>query len=284
MLRTIVSTSLRQPFLVLALAVALLVVGYRNLRNAPLDVFPEFAPPLVEIQTEAPGLSTEEVESLVTVPLENALNGTPYLKTIRSKSVLGLSSIVLIFQDGTDLMQSRQLVQERLAVEALASAGGRQAAGDPLAAVVDQPRAEDRHLVREALADGDDGAGQVDDPSAADGRPGVANVAIWGERDRQYQVLVDPERLRAHGLTLADVERAAGDAAMVSGGGFVDTPNQRLAGAARLDRSSPPKTWPARWSPFATVRRCGWATWPTSSRVIRRRSATPSSTTCPGCC
>ncbi len=73
---------------------------------------------MVEIQTEAPGLSTEEVESLVTVPLENALNGTPNLKTIRSKSVLGLSSIVLIFQDGTDLTESRQLVGERLAIEA----------------------------------------------------------------------------------------------------------------------------------------------------------------------
>ena len=118
MLRTIVQTSLRQPFLVLALAAALMVWDTGTCRNAPLDVFPEFAPPLVEIQTEVPGLSTEEVESLVTVPLENALNGTPDLKTIRSKSVLGLSSIGLIFQDGTDLTQARQLVNERLAIEA----------------------------------------------------------------------------------------------------------------------------------------------------------------------
>jgi Cu/Ag efflux pump CusA len=83
MLRAIVSTSLRQPFLILGIAAALLVMGYRNLRNAPLDVFPEFAPPLVEIQTEGPGLSTEEVENLITVPLENAFNGTPNLKTIK---------------------------------------------------------------------------------------------------------------------------------------------------------------------------------------------------------
>src|SRR5688572_5598474 len=114
----LVTTSLRLRVLVLALSVVLILVGVRTARTAPLDVFPEFAPPLVEIQTEAPGLSTEEVESLVSVPLENALNGTQGLKTIRSKSVLGLSSVVLIFQEGSDLMRARQLVQERLTVEA----------------------------------------------------------------------------------------------------------------------------------------------------------------------
>ena len=114
----LVSTSLKLRVVVLALSVLLIVVGVRSLQTAPLDVFPEFAPPLVEIQTEAPGLSTEEVESLVTMPIENALNGTPWVKTIRSKSVLGLSSVVLIFQSGTDLIRARQLVQERLAAEA----------------------------------------------------------------------------------------------------------------------------------------------------------------------
>src|SRR5580698_8802984 len=114
----LVTTSLKLRVLVLALSVVLIIVGMRTLEKAPLDVSPEFAPPLVEIQTEAPGLSTEEVESLISMPLENALNGTPWLKTIRSKSVLGLSSVVLIFQDGTDLIRARQLVQERMAAEA----------------------------------------------------------------------------------------------------------------------------------------------------------------------
>ena len=229
MLRAIVSTSLRQPFLILGLAAALLVMGYRHLRNAPLDVFPEFAPPLVEIQTEGPGLSTEEVESLLTVPLENALNGTPHLKTIRSKSVLGLSSIVLIFQDGTDLMQARQLVQERLAVEASRLPT---VAKPP---VILSPLSSTSRVLKIGMWS--DKLSQMEMTELAKWTirprlmavPGVANVAIWGERDRQYQVLVDPERLRAHGLTIADVERAAGDAALVSGGGFVDTPNQRLA-------------------------------------------------------
>src|SRR5215470_7762895 len=114
----LVSTSLRLRVVVLALSILLIVFGIRTLETTPLDVFPEFAPPLVEIQTEAPGLSTEEVESLISVPLENALNGTIGLKTLRSKSVLGLSSVVLIFDQGADLMRARQLVAERLTVEA----------------------------------------------------------------------------------------------------------------------------------------------------------------------
>jgi Cu/Ag efflux pump CusA len=112
----LVATSLRLRVLVLAASVVLMIEGIRTAQNAPLDVFPEFAPPLVEIQTEAPGLSTEEVEALVSVPLENAVNGVSGLKTLRSKSVLGLSSVVLIFQEGTDLMTARQLVNERLAL------------------------------------------------------------------------------------------------------------------------------------------------------------------------
>ncbi|NNE01471.1 MAG: efflux RND transporter permease subunit [Pirellulaceae bacterium] len=235
MLRTIVRSSLQQPFMILALAAALLVVGYRNLSNAPLDVFPEFAPPMVEIQTEAPGLSTEEVESLVTVPIENSLNGTPDLATIRSKSVLGLSSIRLIFQDGTDLMQARQLVGERLSIEASRLP---KVANPP---VILSPLSSTSRVLKIGIwsdvdSDGEEVMSQMDMTELARWTirprlmavPGVANVAIWGQRDRQYQVLVDPERLRANNLTLADIERAAGDAAVVSGGGFVDTPNQRL--------------------------------------------------------
>ena len=117
-MRWLVAVSLRNRIVVVALAMLLVVAAVRTLRTTPLDVFPEFAPPLVEVQTEAPGLSTEEVESLVTLPLENALNGTVGLATIRSKSVLGLSSVVLVLKEGSDLMAARQVVQERLSVEA----------------------------------------------------------------------------------------------------------------------------------------------------------------------
>ena len=118
MLQALVSTSLKLRGVVIVLALLLLIVGVRTLPATQLDVFPEFAPPLVEIQTEAPGLSTTEVESLVTVPLENAMNGLNSLKTLRSKSVLGLSSVILIFQPNADLMVARQLVQERLTLAA----------------------------------------------------------------------------------------------------------------------------------------------------------------------
>ena len=117
-MRWLVETALRLRILVVALAIVLIGVGLRSADDVPLDVFPEFAPPVVEIQTEVPGISTEEVESLVTVPIENSLNGIPFLQTVRSKSVLGLSSVRLIFAEGTDLLTARQLVQERLATVA----------------------------------------------------------------------------------------------------------------------------------------------------------------------
>ncbi|HEX4132744.1 MAG TPA: efflux RND transporter permease subunit [Pirellulales bacterium] len=225
----LVSTSLRLRVLVIAASVVLIVVGVRTLETTPLDVFPEFAAPLVEVQTEAPGLSTEEVESLISMPLENALNGTPWLKTIRSKSVLGLSSVVLIFQTGTDLIRARQLVQERLATEASRLPA---VARPP---VVLSPLSSTSRVLKIGMTSTK--LSQMDMTILARWTirprlmsiPGVANVAIWGQRDRQLQVLVDPERLRAHSITLGTVERAATEATSLVGGGFVDTPNQRLA-------------------------------------------------------
>jgi CzcA family heavy metal efflux pump len=226
MLRWLVEHSLRGRVVVLALAALLLVLGVRAAREAPLDVFPEFAPPRVEIQTEAPGLSTEEVEALVTLPLEQALNGVSWLTTIRSKSVLGLSSIDLRFQPGTDLMRARQLVQERLPAVLLPAVARPPHILPPLSSL---SRALKIGVTSESLS-------QMELSELAKWKirprlmavPGVANVAIWGQRDRQLQVLVDPSRLAANGVTLAEVVRAAGDAAVIGAGGFVDTPNQRL--------------------------------------------------------
>src|ERR671910_2180724 len=114
-MRWIVSRSLRFRWLVLFAATAMMVYGIAQIPSAKVDVFPEFAPPRVEIQTIALGNSSSEVEELITVPIENQLNGLPGLDQLRSKSVSQLSSIQLIFDRGTDELQARQIVQERLA-------------------------------------------------------------------------------------------------------------------------------------------------------------------------
>jgi CzcA family heavy metal efflux pump len=228
-MRWIVDTALRLRFVVVALALVLLVAGARVARDTPLDVFPEFAPPLVEMQTEAPGLSTSEVEALVTVPIEAAMNGMAGLKTLRSKSVLGLSSVVLIFDDGTDLLAARQLVQERLV---------RIATSLPATAhppVILSPLSSLSRVLKIGITS--ERLSQIELTTLAKWTirprlmsvPGVANVAIWGQRDRQLQVLVDPSRLRASNVTLAEVVTAAREGTSTAAGGFLETPQQRLA-------------------------------------------------------
>jgi len=225
----LISTSLRLRLVIAVLSAVLIVFGVRTLEKASLDVFPEFAPPQVEIQTEAPGLSTEEVESLISMPLEQALNGIPFLTTIRSKSVLGLSQVRMFFEEGTDLIRARQLVQERLAIEVTRLPT---VARPP---VMMAPHSSMSRILMVGMTSKK--LSQMDLTLLARWtiRPrlmaisGVANVAIWGQRDKQFQVLVDPERLRDMQVSLAQVEQTAADAAALTGGGFVDTPNQRLA-------------------------------------------------------
>ena len=229
MLRWLISTSLRLRVAVVALMAIVLIVGFNIVSRTPMDVFPEFAPPYVEVQTEVPGLSTAEVEALVTVPIENALNGTAWVQTIRSKSVMGLSSVVLFFKQGVDLNAARQMVQERLS---LAAESLPNVAKPP---VMLQPLSSTSRALKIGISS--ETLNQMEMTSLAKwiirprlvSIPGVANVAIWGERDRQLQVLVDPDRLRAHDVTLEQVEQAAGDAVELLGGGYLDTPNQRLA-------------------------------------------------------
>lgn len=229
MLAWLVRSALQQRVIVLVLAAILVVLGLRASTDVPLDVFPEFAPPIVEVQTEAPGLSTEEVESLITVPIETQVNGVPGIATLRSKSVLGLSSVVLLLERGADVFRARQMVQERVTQ---AQARLPAAARPPIMLA---PLSSTSRAMKIGIS-----SKKLDQMELSElvrwtirprlmFVPGVANVAMWGMRDRQLQVLVDPDKLRAAGVTLNELRLATGDAVLVGGGGFVDNANQRLA-------------------------------------------------------
>src|SRR6266576_1466041 len=249
MMRWIVGWSLKFPLLVLALAVAMISVGITQIRSTPVDALPEFAPPYVEVQTEALGLSASEVEELITLNLEELLNGTPWLQTMRSTSVPGLSSITLIFQPGTDIIRARQLVSERLSLAyALPNVAQPPVILPPLSAtsramIVGLSSKQVSPIQMSVLA-------RWNIRPALLSVPGVANVAIWGMRDRQLQVLVDPQRLQAQHVTLDQIISTTGISLWVSpltflnastpgSGGWIDTPQQRLEVRHVLPISSP---------------------------------------------
>ncbi len=229
MLRKLITHAVNGRMIVLFLSLTLILLGLNTLSKAPLDVFPEFAPIKVEIQTEAPGLSTEETEQLISMPLEQALNGTPQLKTLRSKSVLGLSSVVLLFEEGTDLFQARQYVQERLTLAASRL---------PIIAkppVMMPPLSSLSRVLKVGITSKTLSKMEISSLTMWTIRPrlmaisGVANVAVWGQRDKQLQIMINPDHLRAKGVTLQQILAATGNAASIESGGFVDTPNQRIA-------------------------------------------------------
>jgi len=239
MMRSIVESSLKLRLLVVAIAVGVMVLGIGKMRTMPVDVLPEFIPTTVEIQTEALGLSAAEVEQMITVPMEqDLLNGVAWLDDIRSESVPGLSRIQMIFEPGTDPMRARQVVQERLTqAHALPNVSKPPAMIEPQAStsrimMVRMSSQELSPIEMSVLAR------WTIKPHIL-GVPGVSNVAVFGQRERQIQVQVDPEKLRSLGVSLLDVIETTGNALWVSPlsfleastpgtGGFIDTPNQRL--------------------------------------------------------
>jgi Cu/Ag efflux pump CusA len=233
-------SGLRMGRLVVAGAVAVLLLALVQLPSARVDVYPEFTAPSVQVQTEALGLSAQEVEQLVTVPLEqDLLNGVPFLKDIHSQSMPGLSQIDLTFENGSDLYTARQMVQERMTqAHALPNVGSPPLMIQPLASTsrVAMLSLSSRTV---SLLDASILARWQIRPRLL-GIPGVANVSIWGQRDRQLQVQVDPQRLNRKGVTLTNLLETAGNSLWVSPltfveastpgtGGFIETPTQRLA-------------------------------------------------------
>lgn len=240
MIRGIVEWAVHFRLLVLVLAAGLVAFGMSEVRSTPVTAYPEFQPVIVEVQAEALGLSADEVAEFITVPLEaDLLNTVPWVDVIRSESVRGLSSIELIFQPGTDLLTARQVVQERLA-EALVALPG--VSSPPQ---MRQPISSTNRVMTIGLSS--DELSLIDLSVLARwnirprllGVPGVANVSIWGQREQQLQVQVDPERLRQEDVPLIDVIHTTANALWASPlsfveasnpgtGGFIDTPNQRL--------------------------------------------------------
>ncbi len=266
-MRSLVGSSLKFSRVVLALAIALPVLGIAALRGAPVDVYPEFAPPTVQIQTEALGLSAAEVEHLITLGLEqDLLNGVPWVDHIHSRSEPGLSVIDIVFEPGTDVYAARQMVQERLT-----QAHVLPAVGTP--PIMIQPLASTNRVAMVGLTSKD--VPLIDMSVLARWRilpklksiPGVANVSIFGQRDRQLQVQVDPAQLRSHGVTLTQVIETAGNALWVSPlsfveastpgtGGFVESRNQRLSIQHVLPISTPEQlaAVPVEGTPAGSVR------------------------------
>jgi CzcA family heavy metal efflux pump len=283
MFRWIIGSSLKYRFLVIAISAALIFFGAQQIQKMPVDVFPEFAPPKVEIQTEAPGMTAADVEELITVPMEEALRGTPNVDVVRSSSVVGLSQIVILFKIGTDLMDARQRVQERVQ---LAIAELPQSSGMP---VILQPLSSTSRVMKIGISS------KVHDMMDLSmiaywtmkfrlmSIPGVANVPIWGERIKSLQVQVEPSLMRAHDVTLDEVMESTSDAldfgllrytaaAKTRIDGMIDTPNQRLVIHYQSPVFTPEhladvpvglknrrRTDPPRLSDVATVK---WDTWP----------------------
>src|SRR5688500_8522993 len=235
----IVALSLRYRFLVVFLAAVLLIFGITRLRGSAVDVFPEFAPPRVEVQTLSVGLSAAAVEELITVPLEQALNGTPGLDVMRSRSVTDLSDIVMIFKPGTDVILARQLVQERLSAvySTLPSWAAPPVIIAPLSSTSRAMKigiSSDQYSQRELslIAYWKIRARLLE-------VPGVANVPIWGEQRQIAALNIDHEKLDTYDLSLDEVMTVMADAldagllkfsngAIVGTGGFIDTPTERV--------------------------------------------------------
>jgi CzcA family heavy metal efflux pump len=209
--------------------VVLLIYGIVVATRIPIDVFPDFAPIQVVVLTEAPGFAPEEVESLITLPLESAVNGTANVKVVRSISTIGLSVITIVFEDGTNIFTARQLVAEKLqSARARLPAGVRSPVLAPISTIVGDI------LKIGLVSNGPTTAMEL--RTLADwtlrlrllALPGVSNVVTYGGEVRQYQVLVDPNKLKTYNVSLEQVITAARESNANAAGGFLRTPDQEF--------------------------------------------------------
>ncbi|MEO8039268.1 MAG: efflux RND transporter permease subunit [Betaproteobacteria bacterium] len=239
MITALVRFSIRFPGVVVALALMMIAYGVFTLQHARVDVFPEFSPTQVVIQTEAPGLSAELVEMQVTQAIENALLGVSGVETLRSQSIPGLSVVTVLFEDGSDIYRNRQVVSERIAALA-----GRLPAGVTAPAITPLTSSAST-VLGVGLTSGARSLTELRSLADAVVRPhllsveGVAEVNVFGGRVREWQIQVDPQRLIRFGLSLDAVVSAARNATGVLSAGYLPGPNQRIGIISEGQPSTP---------------------------------------------
>ena len=228
MFTRLIAWSLHNRFLVLALTVVLCLLGGYALKQMPVDVFPEFAPPQVMIQTEPAGMATQDVETLITYPLESAINGTPGVASVRSKTSVGLSIITIIFDDKTDIYRNRQLINERIQqISGRLPPGVNPPVMLPVTSAVGW-------LVKYALSSDTASPETLRTISDWTIRPrilalgGVASVIAIGGDVKQYQVRLIPERTLAYRITIEEVRQALSTANQNVPGAFIHRSGSEL--------------------------------------------------------
>jgi CzcA family heavy metal efflux pump len=227
MMSALVRFSIRFSGVIIGLATLVVLYGFYSLSRSNLDVFPEFAPTQIVIQTESPGLSAELVESLVTQRIETSIAGTVGIASMRSQSIPGLSIVTIIFDEKTDIYRNRQVIAERLSTLNNKLPQGITPNITPLTSSASTVlgfgvTSESRSLIElRTLVDWT----IVPHLMAI---PGVADVNVFGGKVRQFQVQVEPEKMIKYGITLLQIEQAVKKATGVRGNGFIENKNQRI--------------------------------------------------------
>ncbi|QQG35747.1 MAG: efflux RND transporter permease subunit [Micavibrio aeruginosavorus] len=230
MFNALVSFSLKNRIFVIAAAVLLTVYGVFVLRSMPVDVFPDLNRPTVTIFSEAEGLAPEEVETLVTFPIETAMNGAKDVLRVRSASSIGLSIVWVEFDWKADIYIARQTVAEKLQQVAEQLPEGIQPVMGPISSIMGE-------IMLIGLSSDNPGVTPLDLRSMADWEirprllsvPGLSQITVIGGEKKEYQVLIDPARMVLHGVTLHDVREALEQANVNSTGGFLfEGPQERL--------------------------------------------------------
>ena len=227
MMSSIVKFSIRYTGVIIGLAVIAIIFGLYQITRSPLNVFPEFSPNQVIIQTESPGLSSDLVESLVTLPIEKNLGGTIGIETIRSQSIPGLSVITIIFDERTDIFRNRQVISERLASITSIMPQGIIPKITPLTSAASSVLGIGITSKTKSLTEIRTVTDRVIIPHLLS-IPGVADVNIFGGKVKQYQIEIQPEKLIQSNISIEQIINAASKSSGVRGAGFIENSNQRI--------------------------------------------------------